>query len=723
MIEQAASKTIADAATSILRNCWISFKRRQISGNPVARLFHLGHTTLTPLTNMQKCFSTPRRPGRAFPRTPCPPFNRLGVQSRLPAALVILFILMACAAAVYAQEDGTFKVSESWKVSVYSPYPNPDKPQKFTRTGTETGTITVTDGGYDLINKTGVAKVGSLAASIDTDYDPTTINGQPVLYAFAAKGSEFYVIVKLNFFVVAVPLGTEFGYTFFQNDYPYTGTFTTATEVEGYGSATDENGAEYDASSLAKLTVTTSDVSAPHITTQPRSQGVAAGGSVAFDVTATGTAPLSYQWKHSGIALSDSSNVYGSATSSLTVDDAGSGDAGKYTVVVSNEKGSVTSAAATLTLETPPSIVTQPVDKDEVAGHAAVFTVKASGSTPLAYRWYFNGERLSNGHGVSGATSARLVIDASASLEGYYSVAVTNGVGSVESGYAYLSVQSPPSIVSRPVSQTLGAGTNASFYVDATGTGPLTYQWKRGSVDLTNGANYQGTATATLIIPNVQTAEAGAYEVVILNAVGSVTSPRATLTVDQPPTITSQPTNQPVAAGATAAFAVKAAGTGPLHYQWRFNGNNLANSASLSGATTPKLTLRKVQAAAAGTYTVLITNRVGQIVSTTNAVLTVSSAAPTGLALQMDAGATSSMSLVTISFQPVFTSAQILPGGGFQFTISGGSAQALIIQSSTTLQPGSWVNVSTNAVVNGQVIFTDANAGQAEARFYRAVSQ
>jgi hypothetical protein len=486
-------------------------------------------------------------------------------------------------------------------------------------------------------------------------------------------------------------------------------------QVAGYQSLT---GGTVDGTNVALFATP----AAPKIVTQPKSQAVVSGGTASFSVSAAeSTAPITYQWKLNGIALSDSSNVSGSATSVLTIQNAGSGDAGKYTVVVSNAKGSVTSAAGTLTLEIPPAIVTQPVEQNVIAKHAAVFTVKASGSTPFAYRWYFNGEPLSNGHGVSGATSAKLVIDASASLEGYYSVDVENGVGSAGSEEVYLSVQSPPSIVSRPVSQTLGAGARASFSVDADGTGPLTYQWKRAGVDLTDGATYQGTATDTLIITNVQTAEAGAYEVVINNAVGSVTSPKATLTVDQPPTIASQPTNQTVAAGATAAFAVKAAGTGPLHYQWRFNGNNLANSASLSGATTAKLTLRKVQAASAGAYTVLVTNRVGQVVST-NAVLTISGAATTELALQSDSGATSRMSLMTASSQPVFTAAQILPGGAFQFTILAGSAQALIIQSSTSLQPGSWVNVSTNAVVNGQVTFTDANAGQAQTRFYRAVA-
>jgi hypothetical protein len=417
-----------------------------------------------------------------------------------------------------------------------------------------------------------------------------------------------------------------------------------------------------------------------------------------------------------GADLSDGDNLSGSSTSSLTIYSAEAGDAGKYTVVVSNEKGSVTSDAATLTLETPPSILTQPLNQAVIAGHDAVFTVKVSGSAPLTYRWQLNGYDLSNGHGVSGATTDKLVVDASAANDGdAFSVLVSNEVGSTNSDEAYLYVQSPPSIVSRPVKQTVAVGANTGFSVEAAGTGPLTYQWKRGGIDLTDGATYSGSTTANLSIYNVQTAQAGAYEVVIRNAVGSATGPSATLTVDLPPSVTSEPTNQTVAAGATATFSVKAVGTGPLHYQWQFNGTNLI------GASTAKLTLRKVQAGAAGSYTVVITNLVGLAVSS-NAVLTVSAAAQSDLRHQAGVDGNRGASWVNAS-RPVITGAQILPGGAFQFSIAGASAQALIIQSSTTLLPGSWVNVSTNAVVHGQVIFTESNPSQDQRQFYRALSQ
>jgi len=84
---------------------------------------------------------------------------------------------------------------------------------------------------------------------------------------------------------------------------------------------------------------------APSITAQPASQTVTAGNAASFNVTAAGTAQLSYQWKRNGTAIS------GATSSSYTTAATTSSDNGvQFTVVVSNSAGSVTSSAATLTV-------------------------------------------------------------------------------------------------------------------------------------------------------------------------------------------------------------------------------------------------------------------------------------------------------------------------------------------------------------------------------------
>jgi hypothetical protein len=80
------------------------------------------------------------------------------------------------------------------------------------------------------------------------------------------------------------------------------------------------------------------------ITAQPQSQTVTVGSNVTFNVTATGTDPLSYQWQKDG------SDIGGETNAMLTLNAVQMSDAGSYLVVVSNIVGSVTSANAVLTV-------------------------------------------------------------------------------------------------------------------------------------------------------------------------------------------------------------------------------------------------------------------------------------------------------------------------------------------------------------------------------------
>jgi hypothetical protein len=89
----------------------------------------------------------------------------------------------------------------------------------------------------------------------------------------------------------------------------------------------------------------------------------------------------------------------------------------------------------------------------------------------------------------------------------------------------------PPTITRQPDSRSVDAGTTVRFKVVASGTPPLYYQWQFNGVGLTNGGSASGATTASLTLTNVQPAQAGNYTVVVSNAVGSVTSSNAVLTV------------------------------------------------------------------------------------------------------------------------------------------------------------------------------------------------
>src|SRR5437764_171597 len=108
---------------------------------------------------------------------------------------------------------------------------------------------------------------------------------------------------------------------------------------------------------------------APSITTQPANQTVTAGQMATFAVVAAGTAPLSYQWKKNGTAISGAtSSSY--TTPATTASDNGS----KFTVLDSNNAGSMTSNAALLTVSVAtvaPSITTQPANQTVTTGQRA----------------------------------------------------------------------------------------------------------------------------------------------------------------------------------------------------------------------------------------------------------------------------------------------------------------------------------------------------------------
>ncbi len=95
-----------------------------------------------------------------------------------------------------------------------------------------------------------------------------------------------------------------------------------------------------------------------------------------------------------------------------------------------------------------------------------------------------------------------------------------------------------------------------------------------------------------------------------------------------PPTIDTHPQNQTVVAGTSVTFNIIAAGTAPLSYQWKLN------TSDLPGATSATLALSKVQAADAGSYTVVVSNAGGSITSSPATLTVINPATPPTITLQ-----------------------------------------------------------------------------------------
>jgi hypothetical protein len=165
------------------------------------------------------------------------------------------------------------------------------------------------------------------------------------------------------------------------------------------------------------------------------------------------------------------------------------------------------------------------------------------------------------------------------------------------------------------VSVTVTVGQAATFNVSASGTAPISYQWRK------NGANMSGATAASYTTPATTAADSGSkFDVVVRNSAGSITSSQATLTVNSAPaapTISTQPANQTVAAGQTATFSVVAAGTTPLTYQWQKNGS------AITGATAASYITPVTTTADSGElFRVVVSNSAGNVTSN-SATLTV----------------------------------------------------------------------------------------------------
>ena len=187
----------------------------------------------------------------------------------------------------------------------------------------------------------------------------------------------------------------------------------------------------------------------PSITVQPQSVTNIYGTTAIFQVTASGTAPLTYQWHKAGFGdLSDGGNISGSQTNVLTITGVATPDSGTYSVTVSNALGAwVDSAPAVLTVRDP-AIVTQPVSTTNFTGTTATFQAVAVGTPGLTYVWYKGANILfDDGIKYTGASTDTLsVLNVAAADEGTYSLTVFNGNGASESSVGVtLTVVNPPS--------------------------------------------------------------------------------------------------------------------------------------------------------------------------------------------------------------------------------------------------------------------------------------
>src|SRR5256885_11602845 len=111
-------------------------------------------------------------------------------------------VILSCAAfhSALAQPSGTYSVTESWSVTFYNDLSGLHK----TFTGTESGSLTITNGDYILINHSGAPNIPSLSRTIFYDGSNYTIEGDYPVIGFGGARDGFYAFIRLTYFVIAI---------------------------------------------------------------------------------------------------------------------------------------------------------------------------------------------------------------------------------------------------------------------------------------------------------------------------------------------------------------------------------------------------------------------------------------------------------------------------------------------------------------------------------------
>ena len=253
----------------------------------------------------------------------------------------------------------------------------------------------------------------------------------------------------------------------------------------------------------------------PSIVGQPTGQTVNVTGIAAFNVTAAGTAPFSYQWRREGVDLG------GSTGATLGLVNVQTNQAGSYTVVITNTWGSITSSVAVLTVNQLSQTITfGALPLKRVDDAPFTLTATASSGLPVIFSSSDAAVATVSGNTVTLTGIGSTTLTASQAGDATYLPAT-----SVNRTLSVAGI--PPGISSQPASLTLNVTSNAAFSVTGTGTAPLAYQWRKNDADLVSETG------AALGLVNVQTNQAGSYTVVITNMWGSVTSSVAALTVSR----------------------------------------------------------------------------------------------------------------------------------------------------------------------------------------------
>ncbi len=247
----------------------------------------------------------------------------------------------------------------------------------------------------------------------------------------------------------------------------------------------------------------------PEITVPPAGGRFPAGAQVLLQVTATGTPPLTYQWRRNGTPIPlETANRYLFQLTQL--------NAGDFDVVVGNGSGSVTSAVARINLDVPPPVVTLVSNTVQTLGFIGSFGPWVTGEVPPTfYQWYKDGQAVPGQTNMSYSFNPVVAGDA-----GTYRFVLQDTFGnSVTSNPCVVTIEMPPPprVMVQPVSVVALAGSTITLdarFESLPQQLPPVVQWRHAGTNIVGGtvSLLNGLYFARLTLESVQPDAEGLYD-------------------------------------------------------------------------------------------------------------------------------------------------------------------------------------------------------------------
>jgi poly(beta-D-mannuronate) lyase len=317
-------------------------------------------------------------------------------------------------------------------------------------------------------------------------------------------------------------------------------------------------------SSNAFLTV----ITPPVITTQPLAQTIQETATASFNVSVSGSTPLTYQWRLNNTNLVDGGPVSGSSSSALTLLGAVPAQSGSYSVLVSNLAGIAISSNVVL------KVIPALTLFDVLDGPGLAWATSAAAPWKAQTNVTHDGFDAAQSGNISANqnTWTETTVNGPGILRFWWKV-------SSETNHDFLTFAQD----SQPMA-SLSGEVNWRLQVFEIQSGPHTFRWTYSKDSAGTNGQDRAWLDDVEFIPTFGPSQ---------------------------PAFTLQPLSQQVDAGSTATFAAAASGAGPMSYQWHFNGAILNDGDSVSGSKEPVLTVLGANPTRQGFYALVVQNDYG----------------------------------------------------------------------------------------------------------------